>query len=204
MTQEFRLESHLLGVRRFDLAEGVSGEEAATLLTLWVGQVLDEYGLEWSSISGVTIDGGGGGGGGAWGGSDFDVCRGIPGVLLERCIPSGLDRAMREAFGLVGRVRGGVENKAARDVLEGVMKAVENMDTLEMTQVFGCCWDTDVVYLLKIDVYLLKIDMYLSKGCIRYSTKLLWYIITVVRYMCTFVCCSCIFRVQTYLSEILL
>lgn len=133
MTQEFRFESHLLGVRRFDPIEEVSGEKAAILVTLWVGQVLEEYGLEWSSIAGVTVDGGGG----ARAGYDFAVCRGIPGVFLERCIPSGLDRAMKEAFGLEGGVRGGVENKAARDVLEGVMGAVQSMGVPGMTQVWS-------------------------------------------------------------------
>lgn len=183
MTQEFRLESHLLGVRRFDLAAEVSGKEAASLLTLWVGQVLDEYGLEWSWIAGVTVDGRGG----AWAGSDFDVCRGIPGVLLERCIPSGLDQAMREAFGLEGKVKGGVENKAARDVLEGVMKAVESMDMLEVTQVwevFGCSI---------VDVVVPSVGSMCTFRKIALGKALNHYRGEIHRYLC---------KLQTYLSEI--
>ena len=131
LTQDFRLESHLLALRRFGSGHGdVSGEKTGTLVTLWVGQVIEEYGLDWSSVAGVTADGGMGAES-----PEFAVCKGIPGVFRERCIPSALDKAIKEAFGLEGGDRGCVQNKAVRDILDGVNRVVQSSDGPEIPQV---------------------------------------------------------------------
>lgn len=103
-------------------------------MTLWVSRVLEEYLLDWSLVAGVIAS------------KDSDLTSAfptaIPGVLRECCIPSTLDAAMLESFGLSSRQE--VEDrtskrKAVRNVLAGVQEVVGRVDTRDATEVTTIC-----------------------------------------------------------------
>lgn len=144
LTQDFQLKSYLLAVRVLEPRREVSSERAGELVTVWAGQVLEEYGLNWSVVVGAVV----------YGGADVSLASSIrvPGVLRERCIPGTLDMAMVEAFTLGGAGAGATsssssssgegargvdsEDRGPREVVAGVKRVMERMDELVMMDTF--------------------------------------------------------------------
>lgn len=128
LTADFRQKSYLLAVRRFDPGNAVDRERAGELVTLWAGQVLQEYGLDWSVVAGAVADMG----------AEARFAgfpRRISGILCEGCTVYKLDRAMVDAFGLQ-RCPGGAKKRAARDMVMGAKSFIDRVKDFDTAEVY--------------------------------------------------------------------
>lgn len=126
MTEDFRIESHLLAVKEFKPGKNVSAERASAVTRLWTWQVLDENGVEPGDVMGVVCDGGA---------SDiYCAFNNVDGVMFEWCIAHQLNHAIIDGFGL-SAAPWKSNNPEARAVIFNVKKDVECMKKSEPAKV---------------------------------------------------------------------
>ncbi|CAM9758774.1 unnamed protein product [Pylaiella littoralis] len=122
MTEDFRIESHLLAVKEFKPGKNVSAERASAVTRLWTWQVLNENGAEPGDVMGVVCDGGA---------SDiYCAFNNVDGVMFEWCIAHQLNHAIIDGFGL-SAAPWKSNNPEARAVIFNVKKDVECMKKSE-------------------------------------------------------------------------
>lgn len=125
MTRDFQARSHLLAVRRYAPKKETGAGARSLLIREWIGQVLEEFELEWSMVLGTVTDKS------AEVKGAFDN---LPGVLRESCIPYMLNHAILDAFGLSPPAASS-KNISALGIMTGVKNLVKRVNRSRRAQV---------------------------------------------------------------------
>ena len=115
MTEDMRLETHLLAVKLFRPASSL-GKVTGEVVMKWVRQVLAQNGLKPEDFAGAVSDNG------------SDVSTGVGSVFRrEWCLPHMFNRAMVDGLGVANERRLS-KNLLGRELLDGGKKVVEHFN----------------------------------------------------------------------------
>lgn len=138
LTRDFCAKSHLLAVKQYAPEKKLDDSATGRMMKVWVGQVLEEFGLQWSMVLGAVADNSP---------QISAAFQNLSGVLRESCIPLMLVHVIVDGFGL-SPPPGKSKNESARDITIDVSNILKRVNQSRETQVrvwFSECLCHDLI-----------------------------------------------------------